>query len=140
MRRLVVVSAIAMVMLYVGSAPAFGSGNTLNGTFTLTSDVSGPKSNCYGSPDSGYDDIRQGVQVLVRNDSNKILAKGQLGKGAGVALPGYPSLMGSCVFSFKINNVPSSNFYSIEVGHRGALTYSKKELDKKRWKVGFSLG
>ena len=31
-------------------------------------------------------------------------------------------------------------FYSVEIGHRGGLNYSKAELSGKAWTVGLSIG
>jgi len=81
----------------------------------------------------GYDDIQQGAAVVVRDESNKVLATSSLKGGKIVALE-------TCGFDFTVDNVPDANFYQVEVSHRGAVTYSKADLDSKGWKVALSLG
>lgn len=36
--------------------------------------------------------------------------------------------------------MPGAAFYTIEVGRRGALTYSAAELDARGWTVALTLG
>jgi hypothetical protein len=126
----------AIVTLSLNAGTALADGNRLKGTFTLLDEVGGSKNDCYGT--SGYEDIQPGVQVVVRSGSNKILGKGRLGRGVGVSAGSsqYPMI---CVFRFNVGGLTDSKFYAIEVGHRGELTYSRRELDKKHWKVVFSL-
>ena len=84
----------------------------------------------------GYEDIRNGTQVLVRNDSGRILAKGQL---TGGRLREIRELQATCTFSFTIRSVPRSGFYVVEVAQRGELTFSHAEMQAAKWLVGFEL-
>jgi hypothetical protein len=81
----------------------------------------------------GYDDVTQGATVTVKDQAGTIIATGHLDAGGFNASSG-------CVFGFKIDPVPDATFYTIEVSHRGALTYSKDELASRSWQVAFTLG
>ncbi len=61
-----------------------------------------------------------------------MIATGSLGVGSRKPL--------SCDFPIVVPNVPKSDFYTIEVGHRGELTYSFAEMVAQNWTVGFTLG
>lgn len=95
--------------------------------------------------DSGFDDIAEGNQVLVKNASAEVVALGELGPGEfAFAQPiNVPeevdiynvSVLGgdyySCVFPFNLDNVPSGeNFYSVEIGNvaRGEVVFTEEEL------------
>ena len=86
---------------------------------------------CFGT--GGYDDIARGLGVVVRDGTGVVLATGALRKGRIIA--SY-----SCAFEFVVEAVPDAAFYSIEVGHRGALTYSRADLEAAEWFVELSLG
>lgn len=73
---------------------------------------------CFGS--GGYDDISGGAPVAVRVDG-KTVALGRLADGK---VDGY-----RCTFAFLIQDVPAGlGFYTIEVSHRGGLTYTEADL------------
>jgi len=44
-----------------------------------------------------------------------------------------------CTFSLAVE-VPDSDFYQIEVGHRGAVTYSESDLQSNGWTADLSIG
>jgi len=71
-----------------------------------------------------------------KNESGTVIATGTLDRGASDAT--YPTVV--CHFSFTISNLPDAKFYSIEVTHRGALTYSQDQLNSDGWKVEASIG
>lgn len=115
------------VTLRVAVSPEF----TLAGTFTLIdSGIRGSDDNCFGS--GGYDDIQAGVSVTVRDGGGSLLATGRLG-------PGVRQELVTCTFEFEVPSLPMSDFYSVEVGRRGELSYSFDELDSMGWRVAFSL-
>ena len=129
--RLVPLAALLLV------AVACGSGShTLHGTLTLTSSggISRSGSNCSGT--GGYSDLTAGGAVTVKNESGTVIATGSLDDGVSDAT--YPTVV--CHFSFTIASVPDAKFYSIEVTHRGALTYSQDHLNSDGWKVDASIG
>jgi hypothetical protein len=110
-------------------------GPTLKGTFTLIdSDISRSASGCAGT--GGFSDVKQGMQVVVKNQKGEILALGELdsdnysGEHANVV----------CEFPFSVRDIPRAEFYEIEVGRRGGLKYSLDDLRKAGWAVRFSLG
>jgi hypothetical protein len=87
----------------------------LRGSMTL---VSGGSYNagrsCQGS--GGYSDIAGGASVTVYDAQGVVVATGSLGPGASTA--------GDCVFPISVPAVPDgSNFYQVEVSHRGKVTY-----------------
>ncbi|XGV99642.1 MAG: hypothetical protein ACAF41_11975 [Leptolyngbya sp. BL-A-14] len=84
----------------------------------------------------GFDDLNAGAQITVLDSSGKMIALGSLGEGKVVKSDRDSNL---CVFPFVIDKVPESDFYSVELGHRGKLTFSGKELETKGWMVHFSL-
>lgn len=88
---------------------------------------------CTGSDVSaGYDDIRPGTGVTVRNESGDIIATGRLDEGSWT---GY-----SCAFEFAIPDVPEADFYEFEISHRGEQRYSHADLEAQDFRVELSLG
>ena len=79
--------------------------------------------------------MEEGLQVVVRNEKNEILAIGQLGSDNYTGQ--YPGVVFE--FPFVIKDIPRANFYQIEVGRRGSLKYSIDDLRKAGWVVRFSL-
>lgn len=83
---------------------------------------------CAGS--GGYDDITEGVQVVVRNSKGEKIALGELARG-------LVSTEGQCTFRFNIEDVPaSSGLYSIEVSHRGEITFKESDSDRLELTLG----
>ena len=132
--------ALALAVLLAACGPAVTPTpaptpitHAVTGTFTLRQDepvIRG--AGCKGT--HGYDDIRDGLGVVARDAANMIVATGSLrsvpATGAGTTICGY-------TFSLV---VPDADFYTFEVGDRGALTYSRAELEARDWTVGFTLG
>ncbi len=136
----VVVVAIAIAIFF---AVGHKASHTIVGTFTvsdtgdstlgLAPSVGGSDSDCYGT--GGYSDIRSGLSVTVKDGQGQILATSSLGPGSGT----ISGIVGVCVFKFSIV-VPDTGFYSVEVGHRGSIDYSRTQLASKTWHVDLSLG
>lgn len=87
---------------------------------------------CRGS--SGYDDLREGAQVIVRNDSEVVgvaeLSAGEVAK--------YPSSV-VCEFRFKVADVPEgADYYGLTVGNRNELQVSVDEATSGR--VALTIG
>lgn len=101
---------------------------------------------CYGR--AGYDDITEGAQVVVKDASGTIVATGSLGAGEANGTAGdigpngqlVPSTATTCTFPITVGSVPDSSFYSVEVSHRGAQTYSRDQLVANGWTIALSLG
>lgn len=79
--------------------------------------------------DSGYSDVTQGADVIVRNAKGERVGLGHLGAGKGSGE--------ACVFSFVVHDVDDSGkLFSVEVGHRGDVSFKRSEARS----VGLTLG
>lgn len=112
----------------------------ISGTFTLghLEDQVFSDTSCRGA--GGYDDIGPGTQVVVKDDTDRTVATGSLVWKENKALTSSGPFIGVCVFGFDLENVPDAPFYSIEVSHRGALTYSRADLESRQWFLELTLG
>lgn len=88
---------------------------------------------CYGV--NGYDDIREGLQVVVRDAASVIVGTGALRRQTGADAD-----YSACVLVWSISRVPQSDFYSIEVGRRGEIIYSYAELKRNDFVADATLG
>lgn len=78
-----------------------------------------------------YNDIGPGTTVTVYDSTGDVVALGALEKGVLVDL--------ACRFEFHVEHVPTgSPGYTVEVGHRGKLTYRAAEV-RNSW-VRLTLG
>ncbi len=93
---------------------------------------------CYGT--GGYSDLGVGAPVTVRNGDGQIIATGSLEEGTSGGLEITDRKVPSCTMPLRVDDVPEVDFYQIEIGNRGALSYSKTDLENRGWVVGFSLG
>jgi len=85
---------------------------------------------CSGS--GGYADITAGASVTVTDAAGTIVETSSLGPGTVIS--------GTCEFSLDVPKVPEgSAFYSVEVSHRGKVTYSSEQLHRGG-SIGMSLG
>lgn len=117
----------AAMVLFAGcgssapAKPAAAKTFTAAGTVRLIdSGVEGGAHNCYGT--GGYSDMEKGAQVVVRDAAGTSIAVGQLGGGAksqGVI----------CDFAFSVPNIPikSGGIYSVEVSHRGQVSFNQSQ-------------
>jgi hypothetical protein len=104
----------------------------LAGSLTLVHNFYG-NDNCYGS--GGFDDIKSGMQVTVRDGEGRILATSQVGSGKRVS----PS---ECRFEFAFVAIPKSKFYAIGMAtsdKRGLLNYSFEDLQNKDWTISLVI-
>lgn len=153
MRAFGVVLLMALVLSACGDDGSGGEGTAsptsestreITGTFTLKGfDAEEDLTLGYfakppnGAPcqgDEGYDDISEGAQVVVRDESGTTIATGRLEPGA------YSRAEGDCIFEFSVVGVPEADFYSVEVSNRGELTYPRDELEAAGWSVELTLG
>lgn len=110
----------------------------IQGTFTIIRSenssnfltTNGDDSFCFGY--GGYDDLGLDIPVTITDEQGKIIA-------TGLTQAGQETERG-CVMSYVIKNVPKANFYSVEVGRRGKLTYSFDEMNSQKWKVHTRIG
>ena len=127
--------AIGAAALFATACAGAPKGQTISGTFQLVDkDISRLGQECRGT--GGYSDIQSGLDVIIKSGSGNIIAKGNLGSDN---YKGEYSRV-TCNFPFSIGRIPKSKFYTIEVGRRGALTYSYDELEERDWKVELNLG
>jgi hypothetical protein len=131
--------AVAAGVLLAGAAfVALQSGvlspkHTITGTFDLYGDSNSVfvlGSACYGS--GGYADIKAGMPVTVKDESGKILGATTLGTGTGGTY--------DCKFTFSFTDVGDASVYSIEGGRRGAVSYTKAQMEQQNWMVGLQIG
>lgn len=138
------IAALSIVFATVACAPgttpspsveSTPTSQTISGTLKLygraAAQVGGGR--CSGT--GGYDDIDAGTQVRVSNEDGTLIGTGHLEEGE-LNLPKKTI----CTFPFVVEGIPNAAFYSIEVSHRGELTYSAAELAAKDWTVAFTLG
>lgn len=139
-------------VLTTGCGGSDGSGDsqkaeTFNvyGTLTLQASFDGDMSsssgvsniddvNCEG--EGGFDDIREGAQVVVTDNSGKKLGIGSLEAGK---LPEEESspLDFSCEFGFTVTDVPEGKGpYSVEVSKRGDFAFTESEATNLQLSIG----
>jgi hypothetical protein len=114
------------------SAATPPSSHSLYGALTLITagGFVGPGESCSGL--DGFDDITAGAEVSVKDETGKVVAVGNLGAGSRESIV-------ICSFSFTVNNVPVAKFYTVEITHRGGITYSYADLVSKGWHITVSL-
>ncbi|MCG9478162.1 MAG: hypothetical protein K9H34_09260 [Actinomycetia bacterium] len=126
---LLVVIGIASIV----SATSGSSEKTLAGSVEVALDsYSSSGSFCTGQ--GGYSDQRAGVKVAVLDTNGKTVATSTLGNGK-VDYTGY-----TCVFDFKVPDVPKSSDYSIEIGTRSGPDYTYSDLESEGWDITLTLG
>ena len=136
-----------------------GDDKSVQGVMVLADEdnVFGSWDECIGR--GGYDDFGPGMNVTVRDGSGNIVGSGgsewfseddlpprdadgddrtELQKAAAAAkLSGEAGRACSVKFDVPIE---SADFYEIEVGKRGALSYSASELEENGYWVALTLG
>lgn len=69
-----------------------------------------------------YDDIEEGAQVVVTDESGETIGVGKLQEGFVEVPKGFDFAARDCVFKFVVRGVPRDReFYGIEVTHRGVV-------------------
>jgi hypothetical protein len=106
-------------------------GRSVTGTFVLTDgDSLNFGGNCAGT--GGYSDISSDTQVVIKDGAGKVLGVSSLGTGTASGK--------DCTFNWIIDELPKADFYIVEAGRRGSLTFSRSELEARGWHVASSLG
>lgn len=78
---------------------------------------------CWG--EQGYDDIRAGASVVVRNSKGEKVGLGQLDEGS-LTEDSSEYVPGPCRFPFSVTDVPvDGNLYSVEVSGRGEIDFDR---------------
>ena len=129
----VVAVAVFAVLHFTGSSPT----HTLTGKIRLTASglIHGANSTCTGT--GGFDDMASGTDVVVKDSNGKIVATSRLQPGVTPTGEKYPNVL--CDFAFTVPALPKTGFYSVEVGTRGAKSYSYADMQKAGWVVSLNL-
>ncbi|MCP3423819.1 hypothetical protein [Nocardioides pinisoli] len=153
-----------------GSTAAAKSGKTLRGIavlFDTDGSVEGSWDDCEGT--DGYDDFTSGMSLKITGTNDEIVGSGDvvnvtesniddvaqaeldgdnaLGMDATTHEEATAELRDmletgegmSCILYFEAAIEPS-DYYSVELGSRGALNFSKADLEESGYVVGYSLG
>jgi hypothetical protein len=106
-------------------------GSSLSGTFTLW----------HSKPSThpctlvkAYRDVRAGAPVTVRDTGGRTVGTGRLAGGAA-----DPTGRG-CVFAFSVPALHRATSYTVAIGTRAALSYTRDQLNAARWAVHLNLG
>lgn len=125
-RMLVAVGALATTLAGCGEQT-----HRLLGAFILNdTGVNYSESSCSGS--GAYADIREGLGVIVKDGSGKTIGSTEL-------VYDSHSSASQCVYTWEMT-VGDAESYSIEVGQRGAGTYSAEDLNRRFWQVATTVG
>lgn len=122
---------------------------TLIGTLALTDsdafarfkndgELSPSGRNCVSQSTHGYTDIESGLQIVVKDDTGRILGTGTAEGGELGGL--YDGEQDACVWTFTVDGIAESAFYTIEAGRRGGPTYSHSEMEAMDWTVALEIG
>lgn len=123
------IGALAVAGVVVGVVAVVGTSSkfTVQGVISL-GHYNGEAGECAGS--SGYEDIAGGAEIIIRDSKGDRVGVGELNTGR--FQPGS-----KCTFAFKIPDVPDhGSLYSIEVGHRGEVTFKKGDASSIALTVG----
>ena len=136
-----VIALVATVGLIAWEPWRSSGGQTVTGSIVLNVGFGPGRDDgepCAG--EGGYDDIRPGAEVTVRDRTGAIIATSRLDWGVVERIiEGDPDRF-YCRLPFSVPDVPEADFYSIEVSRRGELTFSRDELEALDWQVAFELG
>lgn len=103
----------------------------MTGTYTIGNGQPVDRSNgCTGT--GSLSDIAVGSEVIVRDGADKVIGTDLL------ELDDKADPM-HCYYRFAIS-VPDADFYSVDVAKRGAVTYSRADLEGYGWVVVLTLG
>lgn len=129
-RVVIVVAVVVAVLAAIVGIKSAMTKKTFNvqGYLQLNTGVEVQGTTCSGS--GGFADIQPGAQVVIRDASDKSIAVTSLGGG-------YPQKDGSCRLLFMNPDTPEDgDVYSIEVSHRGAISFTKEQASE----VAITLG
>jgi hypothetical protein len=159
-RKAVVLGSVAVLVALIGLAIVQAGSKereTISGTFTLfdIGGINGSPTSCSG--EGGYSDVDAGMPVTIRDGDGTIVGSTSTRNATQSELVAslvddgddtsedeaedlIESLDGSfCTLVFEAE-VDDAEFYEVEVGTRGSLSFRKSELEDENWNVGFTLG
>lgn len=82
----------------------------------------------------GFDDIRVGANVVVKDGQGVVVGVGSIDSTDQV-----PSAR-TCAFGFTVPLSALADFYTVEIAGRGGPTFSHADLEHNAWQVTLSLG
>jgi hypothetical protein len=143
LRRRLAVAALPLVLLLAGcGGQAAAPRHELTGEYTVHGDYARASGRAPGVGERcdaaavGYPDIHTGTAAMVRDAAGKVVGSTALGEGRFR----LSVLRGDdCVFAFSVK-VPDSDHYEIEVGNRGATTFTRADLERTSWKAALVIG
>jgi hypothetical protein len=141
---------VVRLFLLVVFVAALGAGcghidHAIRGTFSFQRNFPvGTADKSVAPPTKNFEDIRAGASVVVKDAKGKILATGTLQEGKVTILrsetySNFTYLVGRSSYPFALV-VPDSDFYSIEVSHRGAVIFTKAQLSADNWMADITIG
>lgn len=137
---LVAVTATATAWLTGGdgAVPASSPSAYVATTFSITGEMTLPRGDftwsqgldtCSGR--GGYDDMTRGTTVVVTDETGKTIALGELQTGVADRDPDATDFAIRCRLKFDVTGIPEGHqFYSVEVGHRGEVQYTRDGLNR----------
>jgi hypothetical protein len=90
----------------------------------------------------GFDDIGPSAQVTVSDQNGTLVGTSSLDDPQYVEVEPmeFEIGIGQCIFTFMVEVPGDKTFYSVEVAHRGGVTFSREDLERSGWWVELSLG
>jgi hypothetical protein len=129
--------------LISGSAFAQSSSHSISGQILVNDPYYGYPGQPCNQYRRGYQDIMQGVSIVVKDGGGDIMASLNTSPGinvdTGVETNSSESFV-VCVVSIPEFQVPDSDFYVFEFGRRGTVTKSRQEMQASNWKLELSIG
>lgn len=85
----------------------------------------------------GMEDVREGAQVTITDESGAVVALATLSPGKIAETTGAAGsrIAVSCDFGF-FADVPDREFYGVEVTHRGPVRFAREDADYVRLTLG----
>ena len=130
--RVLLILAVLLTGCGGAAASPTPSGHDISGTFALHAQRGNFAPNCAGG--GGYDDIRSGMGLTLRDGDGSILGTARLGSGHA------SEDRKLCLFDFEFSDVPDADFYAVEAGRRGEQAYSFDDMEAADWKLALEIG
>lgn len=91
---------------------------------------------CAAGGVGGYDDIGEGADVTLTDQTGEIIASGSLDPGTADSADAA-----ACDFTATLTDVPADRTqYQVSVSHRGQITHSYPEMVSEGWAFTLTLG
>lgn len=129
--RALLILALVLTACSAGASPT-PAGHDITGTFALHAQKGNFAPNCAGG--GGYDDIRSGMGLTLRDGDGSILGTARLGSGHA------SEDRKLCLFDFEFSDVPDADFYAVDAGSRGEQTYSFDDMEAADWTLALEIG